>query len=346
MPARKKSDWKAAAERLGDSIARERLHPGVLRWAAGRRAHEPWIVAVSGGADSVALLLLLWQHWPERRKDLVAVHFNHRLRGRAADADERFCEKIARSLGIKWQSARWRDAPPDASEAQARAARHAFFSEVLRVRKAQVLWLGHQQDDIAENLLMRVARGSGTAGLCAPRPVHVIGKGRVHVRPLLSLQKKQISEALASAGVRWRTDATNASRRFLRNRIRTSVVPVWQTAVGERDALAGAALSRELLEEDNTALEQWLDELRVFAANGALNLQKLRKKPRAIVRRALRTWLARHCPEVALSRQAFERLLDDVAAVRQTRHSLGLAGFAEVRGTRLNFASLRGKKTG
>ena len=85
MPA-----FPICATRLAAAIPRARLHPAVLAWAEKSSARATWSVAFSGGADSLALLLLLWAHWPERRARLRALHFNHRLRGRAADADEKF----------------------------------------------------------------------------------------------------------------------------------------------------------------------------------------------------------------------------------------------------------------
>ena len=86
------------AAKLATLLPRERLHPEVMAWATkpGRRA--PWAVAVSGGADSLALLLLTWAHWPERRERLVALHFNHRLRGRESAADEKFCRRVCGGL--------------------------------------------------------------------------------------------------------------------------------------------------------------------------------------------------------------------------------------------------------
>jgi len=106
-------------------IAAESLAPSV-RPELGRRPDAgregPLGGGLSGGADSLALLLLLWAHWPERRARLVALHFNHRLRGAAADADERFCRRVCRSLGIRLQVGRWKNRRLEASEAEARAA--------------------------------------------------------------------------------------------------------------------------------------------------------------------------------------------------------------------------------
>lgn len=326
-------DWPAAAARLAEALPPARLHPAALARAGSRRAAGPWAVALSGGADSVALLLVLWAAFPARRRRLVALHFNHRLRGRAADADERFCARLCAALGVEFASARWtreRGAAP-VSEAAARAARHAFFAREMKRRRARVLWLAHQQDDVAETLLMRLSRGSGTGGLAAPRPVQEFADGRVHLRPLLTLAKAELVAALRAAGAVWREDASNLSALFFRNRIRRTVLPAWMAAAG-RDAAAGAALSRERLEEDDVALEAWLDELAPFARRGRCLLAgRLAGKPRALWRRALHRWLLAVQPETDLSRQGFEQLLAALMRGKDTRFSLGARDFAVLR---------------
>ncbi len=331
---------KSQATRVGELLPVVRLHPAVLAWSARSRRNEPWSVALSGGADSLALLLVLRAHFPARK--LVVLHFNHRLRGRAADGDEKFCREVCAALGVTFVVGRWSDvgralrptvgrkARPTTSEAEARAARFDFLRREMSRRKIRPLWLAHQQDDIAESMLMRLARGSGIGGLAAPRPVQVMGEGRVHLRPLLTLKKAELVRALKKAGVKWREDASNAGSEHFRNRIRARVLPAWLKASG-RDALAGAALSRELLEEDELALEAWLDELKPLDRHGRLNLGRLAGKPRALVRRALHRWLLAVRPETDLSRQGFNQLLVEVARGRDTRFSLGATGFALVR---------------
>ncbi len=221
--ARGKS-WPSLAARLAARLPRERLHPAVLAWAQRAPRGDPWGVAFSGGADSLALLLLVWAHWPERRARLWALHFDHRLRGAAARADARFCARVCRALGVGWSPARWREAPAAASEAEARAARLAFFEAAMAGRRIRALWLGHQLDDIAESLLMRLARGSGAGGLAAPRPVQPAGAERTRLRPLLNLPKAELKAALRAAGIPWREDRTNAGAEYFRNRIRRRVI--------------------------------------------------------------------------------------------------------------------------
>ncbi|CAM2857130.1 tRNA lysidine(34) synthetase TilS [Rariglobus hedericola] len=333
MPRTLKTDWPRVAAELATRVPRAALHPATVKWAHNHDdAAASWGVAFSGGADSLALLLLIWAHWPERRAKLVALHFDHRLRGRASTADAKFCERVCLGLGVRFVTGSWTKSRKGASEAESRTARFAFFQRELGRRRIRALWFGHQQDDIAETLLMRLARGSGSAGLAAPRPVHVMPEGRVHVRPLLALKKQVIIEALTAAGAVWREDASNETADYFRNRIRHEALPHWIAAAEGRDALAGAALSRELIEEDDVALEAWVDALSPVSADGrCLDVKVLKDKPRAVVRRALHRWLAGQRDIGDLSRQGFNTLLAAVEKGSFTRFSLGRGGFAVLR---------------
>ena len=335
MPTRiKKPAWPALAARLAELIPRSALHPAVVAWAEGDSdaARRAWAVGFSGGADSLALLLLLWAHWPHQRARLLGLHFDHRLRGRVSTADARFCAQVCAALGVRFVSAAWAEARPQASEAEARTARFAFFNRELGRRRIRALWLGQQQDDIAETLLMRLARGSGTAGLAAPRPLQPMPAERVHVRPLLTLKKTELTAALAGLGAPWREDASNATDAYQRNRLRHAGLPEWKAAAEGRDALAGAALSRELLDEDDSALETWVDTLAPLSADGLrLDVAKLHGLPRAVVRRALHRWLVAQADTGDLSRQGFAVLLAAVERGSFTRFSLGRSGLAVIR---------------
>ncbi len=332
MNRRKKFDWRKSAERLAAALPIDRFDPAVRRWVEGAaRSRARWHVALSGGADSVALLLVLWAHWPERRRRLHVLHYDHRLRGAAAARGDRdFCRRLCTALGLKltigeWKRARPNQRGPAISEAEARLARMAFFE-----KHARVLWLGHQQDDVAETMLMRLARGSGAGGLAAPRPVQSIGVRRVHLRPLLGWKKADLIRFLCACGAEWREDVSNAKDSFFRNRVRRNVIPAWVGAA-KRDAIAGAARSRELLEEDDLALETWLDHLAPIGRRRELRLAAIAGKPRALVRRAVHRWLLAQPVVFHLSRQAVDALVAAVERGQTTRHSLGSEQFAVIR---------------
>jgi tRNA(Ile)-lysidine synthase len=323
---------------LAEQVPLRDLHPAALAAAPSGR----WAVALSGGGDSVALLLLLWAHFPKRRSRLVALHFDHRLRGAASRADARFCHSLCAALGVELIEGRWsRTGRSKVSEAEARDARNGFVEAACARRSATALGLGQQQDDIAETMLMRLARGSGAAGLAAPRPASLTGDGGVlRLRPLLTLQKRDIAAQLKKLGIPFRTDRSNQTGQYLRNRVRRDVVETWQkSADSQRDAVAGAALSRELLEEDDTALEAWTDRCRALTAGGKLNLVRLQGAPRAVWRRALQRWVGRQLRDTQksprgsfrLSRMGFERLLHGISEGKAQRISLGAAYFARIR---------------
>lgn len=331
---------RAALRSLGGVIPRSRLHPAAVGWADGRPPGERWAVALSGGADSVALLLLIRAHWPGHR--VRVLHFNHRLRGRESDADERFCRRMASMSGAAFLAGRWRLKPAGrATEAQARAARLEFFSKAMSRGGEELLWLGHQQDDIAETILMRLGRGSGTTGLSAPRPLQRLDR-RWNVRPLLTLKREEIRAALRSAGIGWRDDSSNEAEHHLRNRMRLRVIRAWRAIEPGRDVLAGVCLSRERLEEDDAALEAWLDRIAPFTPAGRLRIRSLHGLPVALVRRALHRWLLVHPHGSDISRQGFEQLLRLVIRGAPTRFSLGRNGFAVIRAGLLLYSPARG----
>jgi tRNA(Ile)-lysidine synthase len=324
---RESIDWAVRAWTLAEALPVARLHPRVLARMRESSVEDRWHVALSGGADSLALLLLIWVHWPERRGAMTALHFNHRLRGAESEADEAFCREVCGALGIRMETgaAEWTDGPEGVSEAMARDARMAFFSRKLSDALHPLLFLGHQQNDIAETLLMRIARGSGTGGLAAPRPVARHGDA-TYLRPLLNLSHAEIVDALRSAGLEWREDASNEGDRFFRTRVRNSVIPAMEAA-STADFLQAAAASRALLEEDDDALEHWADRVAPNRGENPLAAAPLRECPRAVTRRVLQRWILAQGGGGLLGRAAFEELLCEVLRGGTFRRSAGAEAF-------------------
>lgn len=194
-------------------------------------------VACSGGPDSVAAALVAQAHCPA---PLTLLHFNHRLRGAAADADAAFVENFAHQIGADFRLGVWQ-APDAQNETAAREARLNF----LHQWEHETIVMGHHADDAVETLLMRLARGATLEGLCAPHPLNRM-RLHVHVRPLLPLRKAQIVEALTTCNIPFRTDETNLDGNYLRNRIRNELLPLWQK-IETRDVVAGILASQEHL---------------------------------------------------------------------------------------------------
>jgi tRNA(Ile)-lysidine synthase len=315
--------WSKSAIRLGDAIPAARLHPRVRRWIARQaREGETWGVAVSGGADSVALLLLLWAHFPGKRKQMLVLHYDHALRPDSA-TDAQFVQQLAKGLGLRFVTER-RTPGGAVSEAALRADRMRFFRTQLAAHSARIVFFGHQRDDIAETMLMRLARGSGASGLCAPRPAREFPDGLTHLRPLLDLEHAELCQVLQAAGAVWREDSSNAKGDYLRNRLRHDVLPAWRAADGSRDLNAGVARARAALEEDAEALENLTAELMRDLPQGApLTLSRISGQPRAVVRRALHWWLHVNEAGRSLNAQAFDTVFAALISAQPGRWSAG-----------------------
>lgn len=185
------------------------------------------VLAVSGGADSVALLRAVHRmQGPEPGRLLVA-HFNHRLRGANSDADAQFVADLARSLGL--ESAQGLAAPGElgsGSEAEARTARYAFLESTARQFGARYVVTAHTADDQAETVLHHILRGTGLAGLAGMARVRTLADGLALVRPMLTLSRADVLEYLAALGQAYCEDASNRDPRYTRNRIRHELLPL------------------------------------------------------------------------------------------------------------------------
>ena len=187
------------------------------------------VVAVSGGADSMSLLLAIDEL--RRRKKLqlgvVVAHLNHKLRDRESDADEKFVADFAKTRGFAFVSASAKLKRTGNLEQNARDARYKFLSKVARDSKAFAVLTGHTQNDQAETFLLNMIRGSGANGLAAMEPVRALDHGIRLVRPLLSWATREDTENFCrESGVKYRSDRMNDDEAFTRVRIRKSILPV------------------------------------------------------------------------------------------------------------------------
>jgi tRNA(Ile)-lysidine synthase len=184
-------------------------------------ALEPgkYVVAVSGGVDSMVLLDLL-----NRQTDLelVVAHFDHGIRS-DSDCDRQLVQEIASQLGLAFV---YEEAKlgPKASEATARAARYAFLERMRQVHGAKAIVMAHHQDDVLETAILNILRGTGRKGLTS-----LSSRSRV-VRPMLHLPKKALRVYADSQGLKWREDSTNAEEKHLRNYIRHRILPQFDDA--------------------------------------------------------------------------------------------------------------------
>ncbi len=194
---------------------------------------EAVVAAVSGGIDSMVMLDVLCRRRERDGGRLVVAHFNHRLRGRASDADQRFVERAARRLGLEFVTGAqdvqaYAQAHKVSIEMGARTLRHAFLAQAAIERGARVVALAHHADDQAELFLLRLLRGSGGHGLGAMRwqGASPADPRITLVRPLLSQSRSDLVRYARAQGLAFRQDATNRDTDLLRNRVRHKLIPL------------------------------------------------------------------------------------------------------------------------
>jgi tRNA(Ile)-lysidine synthase len=256
---------------------------------------ETVIVAVSGGADSVALLDIL-HSLPEERLQLVVAHLNHGLRGEESDGDENFVASLAKQYGLPFVS-RQSDVAALATtlrlslEDAGRRARYAFLTDTAQSYGATSIAVAHHLDDQAETVLMRLLRGAGGSGLSAMASVSA---GMVK-RPLLPVSRQELEQYLKDRGLTWRTDSTNADTAILRNSIRHELIPMlrrYNPQVSHRLAATAEILSldEELLEQMTAAAYDRLASRE--GSNVVLDARTLATEPKGLRLRLYRRALS------------------------------------------------------
>ena len=250
-----------------------------------------YLIGVSGGRDSVALLNLLVERG---YKKLIVCHLNHQLRGRSNDADARFVEKLAaqydvdlemRSTNVRALAAKQKIS----IETAAREARYKFFAQVAKQRRTQTIFLGHHADDLVETFLINLFRGSGATGLGAIREV---SKRRVEdvdltiVRPFLGVWRSEIDNYVRKHRLKFREDASNKHLAPLRNRIRRRIIPYLEKTLDRniRQSIRRAAV---IAAEE----ESWIEDQLPDTTDSELAVEQLRDLPVALQRREILKWL-------------------------------------------------------
>ena len=261
------------------------------------RAGDRVAVAVSGGADSVALLRLLLELRSELGVVLAVVHFNHKLREPDAGLDEQFVAALTRAHQLEFHCESG-DVKKHAAahqlgiEAAARQLRYEYFERLLAQAGLNRIATAHTLDDQAETVLLKIVRGAGTRGLAGIYPqISLAGQCSI-VRPLLASPRKDVLKYLSDIGQDWREDGSNRDLRFARNRVRHGVLPRLERSLNPsvRESLAEAAEIARGDEEYWTAkLAQVLPSLwTVSETEGVLKLPNFSAHALAVQRRVLR----------------------------------------------------------
>jgi tRNA(Ile)-lysidine synthase len=267
------------------------------------------IVAVSGGADSVCLLHVLKELFPDA---VVGVaHFNHKWRAEASDEDEHFVAQMARPLPFFRAEG---SSAPGNKEQNARRARLAFFESL-----GATVALGHTRDDQAETVLFRFLRGSGLAGLSGIAPT-----SNGIIRPLLDITRAEVEQYLRARNIPWRKDSSNADRTFARNRIRHELLPQltrdWNPNI--TDALANLA---DLAYEEEQYWKSSIDQVELIRNGDAVELPASLLRTPAQARRLIRR-------AIALVKGDLRQIdFHHIEAVRNLRRRVQLPGLTVTR---------------
>ncbi len=297
----------------------------------------PLVVALSGGADSTALLLACARKWPGQ---VVAVHVHHGLQ-RAADDFERHCVALCADLGVNLIVRRVdaRHAAGQSPEEVARTVRYRALDDAVRAADGSVQYpgvaLAQHADDQVETVLLALSRGAGLPGLAA-MPVRRVIRGVTFHRPLLAVPAADVRDWLARQGVAHVEDPTNADESLIRNRIRAQLLPAWERTFPQfRVTIARsarhAAQAQQLLE----ALAQL--DMDLIAQSQGLSLTGLQSLAPERQTNLLRYWL-KSCHGVAPSEAQLRELQRQIAACTTRGHRIEMrvaTGFARRSGSLL-----------
>jgi tRNA(Ile)-lysidine synthase len=293
------------------------------------RAGDCVAVAVSGGADSLALLLLLLELRSEIGVVLLVVHVNHKLRNEESDGDEAFVRQLANDHKLEFltHTAKVIRGAGSGIESEARRFRYEFFRSLLEDGKATKIATAHTLDDQAETVLLRMFRGSGIRGLGGIRPRLWLKKndkeyGEV-VRPLLSFRRVEIRKFLQECGQPWREDSSNRNETFLRNRVRARLLPLIVEEFGDAPLEHLADLAEIARAEE----EMWEASPRYSEPSSRLTEERvavdwLLAQPVAVRRRVVKAWIEKNVPDARISFRLIESILE--LALERTRHEIDL----------------------
>lgn len=293
------------------------------------RAGDHVICAVSGGADSMALLWSLYTRRQELSITVAAAHFNHRLRGAESERDERFvrdfCDRHGISLTVGSADVRTLATEKKLGlEEAAREVRYAFFDTL----PCDKIALAHNAQDNAETVLQHMLRGSGLRGLCGIAPQ----RGKI-IRPLLSVSREEIEAFLRENGINWVLDSSNESLDYTRNRIRHEILPL---LLRENPSFLPSIASHcEILRAEDELLDTYARELLDRAREGEkYQCKVLLSAPDALQKRALRLLVRGKLPQDVASAHVsqMQKLLKNASpsAVTALPHGLILRRYYDL----------------
>ena len=262
---------------------------------AGISNRKRYLVGVSGGRDSVALLH--WLKFDVCCRDIIVCHLNHSLRGRDSGSDARFVRNLAKSYNYQFESEK-KDVRKiskqnkSSIEVTARDERLVFFAKVSRKWRCKRVILAHHADDNVETVLMNLFRGSGKlTGIRKESKIVSNGVSVELLRPLLSVWRSDIDSYVMANSIRYREDISNQSNDFLRNRVRNTLIPSLRK-IFQRDITKSVSRAAEVSMRESDMIDQILLSNEFLWINkNELPLAKLNKLNDALQARAILSWL-------------------------------------------------------
>jgi tRNA(Ile)-lysidine synthase len=294
------------------------------------------IVAVSGGADSTALLVLLAEWAKSRETKISAATIDHGLRAESK-AEAKKVAALAKQLGVSHRVLAWTgEKPKTGIEEAARAARYALLDAYAQKIGATHLVTAHTEDDQAETVLMRLAAGSGPAGLAGMRARSRRGS-LVHVRPLLGIAKARLVATLRERGSIWSEDAMNADARFARPRLRAARASLAAEGLtNERLAVLAGRMARVNDALERVAAAAWPEAARQEGAKTVLDGRVLLSLPEEVGLRLLIRAIGGHADQtpdrLRKNEAAYDAVRDALTGGRTAARTLAGAKISVARG--------------
>jgi tRNA(Ile)-lysidine synthase len=277
------------------------------------------LVGVSGGPDSVALLIGLAELRAELKLELFAAHIHHGWRGIEADADAEFAAELGRRFSIPTDvfhitpERKAAHAGKSVEEA-ARDARYELLTEAATRTGCTAIAVGHTADDQVETVLHHILRGTGLAGLAGMPAERRLTESICLVRPLLAVTRSDILQFLVERNQPYRTDATNAESALTRNRLRIELLPLLRSQFNPQVDAALLRLAQQAAEATttlNSLAEQILADVLLDETETVcrIDARKLAQQPEPLIRQTLRQlWIRRNWPRQEMGQREWQRL--------------------------------------
>lgn len=275
---------------------------------------ETVVAGVSGGADSVALLIVLSELSAQLGFTVRAAHLNHGIRGQSAERDAAFVAQLCatRTIPLLTECV---DVPRRAKERgetieqAARILRYEFLERARTHFCADSIAVAHHMDDQAESILLHLTRGTGLSGLVGMLP----RRGNL-IRPMLKVRRNEIEQFLSDRGMSYCTDETNLELNSTRNRLRLDVIPYIEANINPRIVESLCATGELTCQDEQYLMQQSIDALDKASLNGGFVRDKLIKLPMPILSRAIRLALAQAGAPVDIERSHVQQVVQLLSA--------------------------------